>query len=461
MPDTRFPWPLIPLPGSKPPGDRIYRTPDGEPLNPDGGPIDPRELLPTDEGGSTPVEDARETGGSGSDEVFDLREDTGLIPDAPPGTMVPLPDPGSIDWSRYGVIYPGDGPVLIERGTRTRPRRRVGRLIPHGLRREGGLPPALERGRLGAGNPRSLREVGQTQPRAGQLFPALPGSFAPTDAVRFRPRDRRPRSRLAESLLAWQRPRVEPVPRRSPRRGPRVKPGRDPFVWPRRRRKADEPLRPARRARPPIIPPIRKVPPGQPDWTSPFPPSPRKLPPPRPAPSKQPLPSPPLEVPRPAPKQPVPKTPAPRLPRIPIPGFPSPAPGPSRAPAPKRRPIPRPARLPLPGFPVPIPSSPSTQPRTFPWPRIEPSISPLPLPSAPPQTVTSPLPSPSPSPTPFPSPLTRFNADPLPFLNPKRARERDRDRCKEPTPNPSNVIAKVKAYGRRMSKNSLDNLRRR
>lgn len=464
MPDIRFPWPFpIPLPGRDPPGDRIYRDPEGRPIE------DLREYL---ENWPLRPRDAPET--PAEEELNDAGVILTPAEGLPPGTLeqgepTPLPDPGSLPPDFFDIRhenkspdYPPGYPILYERKSG----RRIGRIIPGAFRgkrfsrRATPQPPALERGRLGVGNQRSLREVGRTQPRAGQRFPALPGAFAPTGGARIRPRDRRPRLLESEGLLAWQRPRTTPRPDRSrPRRGPRFKPGRDPFVWPRRRRKADEPLRrPVPRV--PRPPPIRKVPPHVPDWTSPFPPSPRKLPPPRPAPSKQPLPVPPVTIPRTAPKTPPPKTPAPTVPRMPIPGFP-PAPGSPGSPAPMPRPIPRgrPAPQPVPRvFPVPLPL-----PRSSPDPRrfSVPLPQPLPEPAPSPAPAPNPLPFANPLPSPAPAPLTRFNLDPLPFLNPQP--DSERDRCedeRERRRKPSNVIARVKAYSRRMSQWSLDNLRR-
>jgi hypothetical protein len=51
--------------------------------------------------------------------------------------------------------------------------------------------------------------------------------------------------------------------------------------------------------------------------------------------------------------------------------------------------------------------------------------------------------------------------NPLPI--PRAQAKRDECECPEPErrePNPSNVVARIKAFARRMSQNSLDNLKR-
>lgn len=411
-------WPFIPRPGER--GDRVWRDPEGNP-------VDLREYLdrllrPPPAATPPPSIDEPE-----------------LVEPPPPPSSSSEPPPSSAPV--YGPLPTWPPPV-----ERTADRRFRAPTRARALDAFRSLP----------------REAERTQPRYGQRFPALPGAFAPTEGVRIRPHDLGSRSFATADLLAWQRPRIEPTrPRRSPRRGPRVKPGRDPFVWPRRRRKADEPLRRPvpRRSTPP---PIRKLPaPGVPDWTSPYPeiktPPPVKLP----RPTTQPLP-PPLKIP--APTTPPPSSPVPPARpdiRLPQPGVPLPVPtSPQKRPQPARRamprPMPRPARLPAPGFPVPLPRSPSTQPRRFLWPDVTPSPL-LPQPSP------APAPSPAPS-TPAPTPLTPLNVDPLQFAqNPQPQPARERDRCEEARERrrrPSSIVAKVKAYGRRMSQNSLDNLRR-
>jgi hypothetical protein len=67
---------------------------------------------------------------------------------------------------------------------------------------------------------------------------------------------------------------------------------------------------------------------------------------------------------------------------------------------------------------------------------------------------------------PIPTPLTPINAAPLPFAQPLPNLNLDpEERCEceegeKREPNPSNVVADVQPYMRRMSQNSLDNLLR-
>lgn len=147
--------------------------------------------------------------------------------------------------------------------------------------------------------------------------------------------------------------------------------------------------------------------------------------------------------------------------------FPTPTPGPQAQPAPVYPPVPRGAPWPRPA------SSPrtrrATQPQPWPFvlPFVLPSLVPQPWPAtqpfAQPFAQPAPTPAPTPTPAPAPDPLTGLNADPLPFarLNPEANQDEDRCRCDdELEPNPSNVIASVRGFARRMSQNSLDNLRR-
>ncbi|MNC95229.1 hypothetical protein D3C83_122990 [compost metagenome] len=65
-----------------------------------------------------------------------------------------------------------------------------------------------------------------------------------------------------------------------------------------------------------------------------------------------------------------------------------------------------------------------------------------------------------------PNPLTPINTAPLPFANPlpRLNLDPDEDECEcddeKREPNPSNVVAGVQPFMRRMSQNSLDNLLR-
>jgi len=66
-------------------------------------------------------------------------------------------------------------------------------------------------------------------------------------------------------------------------------------------------------------------------------------------------------------------------------------------------------------------------------------------------------------PQPFvnPVPLTPVEPAALPFAQPQPQTQRDDCECEDPErkrKRPSNVIARVKGFARRMSQNSLDNL---
>lgn len=99
-----------------------------------------------------------------------------------------------------------------------------------------------------------------------------------------------------------------------------------------------------------------------------------------------------------------------------------------------------------------------------------PRLQPLPAADDAPLPLGNPLPLPvpvQPLPTPTPStPLTPIN-NAMPFFNPQPAlqpqldEEEDEDECDcSVEPNPSNITARVKAFARRMSQTSLDNLKR-
>jgi hypothetical protein len=173
----------------------------------------------------------------------------------------------------------------------------------------------------------------------------------------------------------------------------------------------------------------------------------------------------------------LPRPPAVDVPRAPVPS--SPPGGPGSFPLPKigiPTPVPVPPQIPIPGPKIGPVKSPRRRllplPRTLPWP-FSPSrrAQPSPLPRLVPDTSPIPQPRPAIEPLPFlgdpiratppPEPLTRLNIDPLPFLDPQpdddacRECEEDRDRRRRP----SNVVAAIKSFRRRMSQNSLDNLR--
>jgi len=88
-------------------------------------------------------------------------------------------------------------------------------------------------------------------------------------------------------------------------------------------------------------------------------------------------------------------------------------------------------------------------------PALQPAGDPLPFAQPAVQPALQPNVEPQPRLTPVSQPVLQL------ALNPQAARECE---CPEPEdkrsdPRPSNVIAKVKAFARRMSQNSLDNLR--
>lgn len=88
----------------------------------------------------------------------------------------------------------------------------------------------------------------------------------------------------------------------------------------------------------------------------------------------------------------------------------------------------------------------------------QPLISPNP-PVAPPAGAPAASPPRTAEPAPIPRPIPRLQ--PLTATNDAVLQPpRDRCRCERPTPRPSNKVPTVKSYKRRMSQNSLDNLRR-
>jgi hypothetical protein len=281
-------------------------------------------------------------------------------------------------------------------------------------------------------------------------------------------------------------PKVLPRRNLPPRRTQPV-PQRRRYGLPGRTRPRPQPPRPVR-----PLPRRPNIPENVPDWTSPFPEIrvPRvPLPSPVPVPPRAPAPRPSMPSP---PSSPLPPSPRPQIPRptMPAPRMPAPSPGPQRAPrgpqTGRTSPIPRPIH----GWPavaaagvlqvllnlrrrdrwmpswrtLDVPSAlptPSPMPDAQPMPFVPiPSPSPLPTPSPTPSPSPSPLPSPTPtpSPAPWPTPLTPLNAAQL-ALNSRT----DECECRDPEgrePNPSNVVASVRSFARRMSQNSLDNLRK-
>jgi len=155
-------------------------------------------------------------------------------------------------------------------------------------------------------------------------------------------------------------------------------------------------------------------------------------------------------------------------------------------------PLPQPVPAPIPRLPAPIPRMPRLDwpqigvniarfffRRNDPWPTHLSDFGPLPLTSAPPSTMPEPfplvpstVPQPSPAPQPFvpslpepptssqtspaPSPLTAFNPGPLRFASSTDCDCRETDN----PPLPSDTIADMKPFKRRMSQYSLNNLKR-
>lgn len=277
-----------------------------------------------------------------------------------------------------------------------------------------------------------IRESPRAPPLALPGFSILPPGFGLVDTPRSRARGRPKVSgegigREWTYAFGLPIPKIFPrIPRRLPRRrlpNPKRTPRR---VAPPRRLPIPSPIpfpaprvpSPRRSPGPDIIPPV-KIP-----W-----------PPPRPTPRPVPRPPAPEPVPRTAPPNPIPPAPSPTFPTPRT--APLPQPGPARAPAPAPSPSPSPMPRPMP------------RPFVQPWP----FVFPFPRraqPDRPYRRFVNPL-------TPNRDPGVGLN--PLPALNP--ARERDDDcNCNENEPWPSNVVARVKSYGRRMSQWSLDNLNR-
>jgi hypothetical protein len=265
---------------------------------------------------------------------------------------------------------------------------------------------------------------------------------------------------LLKRVLPKIRPKKIPRPRRRPPEPKR------PYRPPRTRPTPERPLPPL----PPIYPPSPRPPQRIP--TLPRPPVLEPLPP-RPLPTS---PRPPGDF----PTFPVPPSPRPPFPR------PGPPPIPEPVKTPERRDRPTPLPSPSPPRPAPTPSPrprPGRRFRLLPWPLVlpgsRPGVSPiprgLPLPLTDPQPIVQPLPQPQPvaDPVPLPapplpglqpqpSPLTLLNTDALPFPQPQLDPEEDEcDACEEARERrrePSNIVATVKAFRRRMSQRSLDNL---
>jgi len=511
--DFRFPFPLPGIfPGGGEPGDRVYRTPDGRPLNEPGRPIDPRDLL-----GQPPVIDVPNEPPPGVDYPG---PDYTQVPNAPPpGEDEPIPYPleqlpgripgvpnlGQQDSGfRYGGYHYEDPEfrggtrreleraILRDGARRGQPYWQSCEELGYGggdsameycdavvsveeydrVRRKA-APPALKLppGLLQRANPRSLREAGRVPPRASIGSRAQRGASATrVDARTGLPR---PGSPLAPSGTRVSLTGLGGLIGREIVRGlPRIFRGVGPGV----RREIERMTRQRRTGG------LRKAPRMQ---RSPWsfgtrrgfelPKQPQPVQVPQPPPLEMPTPEPPA-FPIPAPSKVPTKVPAPA--RVPMPSIPLPQPSrtaprtaPRRRGAPIPRPIPRRQRWPLVGpvpFPLPIPSSRpgrTTWPIGIPLPSLFPSS---PLPSvSPPPPAPSPVTSPPTASLPQPVPLTQLQQQGLRFAAdqgmPQQRRSRDRDRecrCEKNPPAPSSKVASVKAFRRRMSQHSLDNLRR-
>lgn len=182
-------------------------------------------------------------------------------------------------------------------------------------------------------------------------------------------------------------------------------------------------------------------------------------------PEARPIESPPEEKPLPIPRvYPGPDTaPAPTMPTGDPLGLPHPVKSPRRVRLPGRRPKqqPKPITLPrvfgVPTLPLPIlrpiPRFADPLPRVDLRPRDD-----VPLPNEPPQTPQSPLPEQPTTPDVLDEPLTLLTQPLLPSPD-TRTRDKKCRGCRQHNRKPSNKVAKVKPYSRRMSQWSLDNLR--
>lgn len=432
----RFPWPFpLPLPGRDPPGDRVYRDPEGNPLNEPGEPVDPRDLLPPfgPEVDEPPDDDV-------------LPED--VLPELPGDVIDPGdPDPGGEDPPPFRV-YPDRLPPPAYRITST------------GVDR---LPPALQPAqRLRAGLIDS-RPAKPARPRALEGIGVVERALGPT--ILGPPRSRRPKSRTRGFEVAPVRlPRLPP-PRAPQRRGAEV-PRVDVFEIMRQSREARER---ERRRREDLF--RRGIPPvPTPDETAPYPvePIPRRR--------TFPQPARPIEVPVPT----IPAPSAPPAPRIP-----------DRVPQPPALPVPAPSSIPRTRKPA--GSRPRARPARARVPRaltrvaqvaalaiLRPilrrnSVARPELLRAREARIDNPIEerlqpeATTPGLTPINTPSVGLQ--PIAALTPQgfRSQRRQRDCECEPTEEEkederersrSNVVAKVKSFSRRMSQNSLDNLKR-
>lgn len=268
-------------------------------------------------------------------------------------------------------------------------------------------------------------------------------------------------------------PKVKPRPRRAPQRT------------------APQPRQPSRPRPKPTVP---DLPPQLPK--TPMPNRPPVLPPQYPNPfiPKWPTEIPPIKVkpsvrnprPQPSPRLPVPRvdvprpTPAPArvdnpggpfelppilrpIPRVPTPTKPAKKTRARPRRAPRTTPVTRPSPWPLIGPVIaPLPFSP---PRLRPSPQPSPLANPIANPAPEPMPAPAPnpvplLPAPGPALSPAPSPLTADQPGLLPFAQPQTKRDRCDCRDRKHERRPSDKVANVKTFRRRMSEWSLKNLNR-
>lgn len=456
----RFPWPFpIPLPGRDPPGDRIYRTPEGEPLNEPGQPVDPGDLLPDlgeDEFGD-PIEPDRDGVPNEGIENFPVPGEAG----EPPVVFQPGPP----------IIYAPGPPIIFAPGPPVRQSERPNPRNPGGvsdeLRRKmrprakpwaAPLPQALQRGRSEGASRSSLRGEARSRRTSDSPLLVRTVSSAPRSRGQTRSRGRLEQSPALKGLLAFRGPPpARPAPERT---GNTPLPSVDIFEILRRSREQRER---ERRRREDLF--RRGIPaPPTPDEMAPYPVEPwprvRTFPsPPRP------LEVPPVAIPAPrAPSAPTIPQQSPMPPALPLP---QPSPRAPRAPRP-RAPRARTARVPvltrvaqLAGLSILRPilrRSRVARPellreRTA---RIENPIEER----LQPDTALPGL-------TPIQGTALGFAAQPSTVPQSRRSRQRDceceeteEEKEEERERSRSNVVAKVKPYNRRMSQNSLDNLRR-
>lgn len=405
------------------------------------------------------------------DDIVDIGPDSGVVM---PGSSapVPMPDPGSVNWGEFGFTRERGQPILVNKRTG----KKIGRIVPRAF---GGqrapVPPALLQLQQRPSRPSASRARERARPRGLQGFPSVLRAIGSLGAARIPLPSRSRTSGGAPARLSFRGPRTttpRPLETETTPGGFEI-----PYPYPQKIGKPREAPE-NERARARIL--LDKIRRGesifpQPDVNPTIPPyrPPRRTASPAPAPVELPIPSPEMRpVPSPTFPTPGPVTqPSPLpLPSPPVPRIPTPRP-PSRVPkaAPARR---KPALRTAQGLGVASILRPILRRRdqgytsllsrfTAPFDPVNPlnrlgdPIAPPPATSVPPRIAEPDL-----------QPLTPDNALRL-SLNPQATgtrRKQKEDECnceeqKEARRRPSSKIAAVKAYRRRMSQNSLDNLR--